>query len=176
MSLVALDLRMVRGPLHGIARYAVELMGRLPRVLPEHRFAALVVDGGPSLPAPVQAVRCRFDFLDPREQLELPFVLEALRPDLVHWTSFSAAALSARHAVITLHDANHLAFPENFGAFHGLYYRWVVAPVARAAMMAASTPVTRYSAPPPKSPTRFNGGVGGWPARPIACSAPVMAM
>lgn len=130
MSLIALDLRMVRGPLHGIARYALELIRRLPAELPEHRFAALVVDGTPELPAKVERVRCRYRFLDPREQVELAIALEKLKPDLVHWTSFSATALSLRPCVITLHDVNHLAFPENFGPLRQLYYRAVVSPVA----------------------------------------------
>ena len=144
MSLIALDLRMVKGPLHGIARYALELCARLPRALPAHRFAALGVPGGPALPRGVQPVRCRYDFLDPRAQLELPFVLERLRPDLVHWTSFAAAALSARPCVYTLHDANHLAFPEHFGRLHGLYYRAVVVPVALRARKVIT--VSRFAA------------------------------
>jgi len=144
VSLVALDLRMVRGPLHGIARYALELCRRLPALMPEHAFAALVVDGGPKLDSAIQPVRCQAAFLNPLEQLELPFVLEKLRPELVHWTSFSAAALSPRRAVLTLHDANHLAFPEHFGPLHRLYYRTVVAAVARRAARVVT--VSRFSA------------------------------
>jgi len=37
-------------------------------------------------------------------------------------------------------------------------------------------PKARYSAPPPKSATRFKGGAGGAPGRPIAWRAPVKAM
>ena len=47
--------------------------------------------------------------------------------------------------------------------------------VLRALSSAASTPIARYSAPPPKSPTRFSGGVG-FAASPIECNAPDSAM
>ena len=48
-------------------------------------------------------------------------------------------------------------------------------PVSRALMTPAISPKARYSAPPPKSPTRFSGGTG-LSVVPMACSAPVMAM
>jgi hypothetical protein len=50
------------------------------------------------------------------------------------------------------------------------------APVAARETSAQTMPKARSSPPPPKSPTTFNGGVGGWPARPNACSAPASAM
>jgi glycosyltransferase involved in cell wall biosynthesis len=132
VSRILIDLRMVDGPLHGIARYALELCQRLPALLPEHTLTALL---GPrsevSLTPGVQIDRARFAFLDPREQLELPLRLLRLRPDLVHWTSFSATPLALGKQVITLHDANHLAFPHNFSRLAGTYFRGVVAPVAR---------------------------------------------
>jgi hypothetical protein len=48
-------------------------------------------------------------------------------------------------------------------------------PERLASSMAASMPITRYIEPPPKSPTRFNGGTG-LSAPPIAARAPVMEM
>lgn len=130
-----IDLRMVRGGMHGIARYALELVRGLDGLAPHLTLAALV-DGEqpPALPARVQAVRCRAPFLSPMEQLELPLLLEQLRPRLTHWTSFAVPALSPRPCVVTLHDANHLAFPEHYGRFHGSYYRAVVQPVAHRAL------------------------------------------
>ena len=38
---VLIDLRMVRGRLHGIARYALELAHRLPALAPDLRFSGL---------------------------------------------------------------------------------------------------------------------------------------
>jgi hypothetical protein len=41
---------------------------------------------------------------------------------------------------------------------------------------AHAMPNASEDAPPPKSPTRFSGGTGRSPARPIACRAPVSEM
>ncbi len=41
---------------------------------------------------------------------------------------------------------------------------------------AERTPTSRNIEPPPKSPTRFSGGTGRSPARPIACSVPLSEM
>lgn len=43
---VLLDLRMVRGRLHGIARYALELARRMPVLAPDLHFSALVPPKG----------------------------------------------------------------------------------------------------------------------------------
>jgi glycosyltransferase involved in cell wall biosynthesis len=134
MSHIVLDLRMARGVTHGIARYAVELARRLPALAPQHRFTALVAaDAEVALPDAVARVRCARRFLSPLEQVELPRVVARLKPDLVHWTSFSAPALPGPPSVITLHDANHVAFPENYGPGRVLFYRAVVVPAAQRA-------------------------------------------
>ncbi len=138
MTTVLLDLRPVRGALHGIARYALELAGRLPRLRPEWRFvgltgpAGLPDDLGPLTPR-LPLVRSAADFLSPLEQPALLASLAAARPHLFHATSFSLPALWPGRLVATLHDANHLALPGLYGPKQWLYYRAVVAPRARAA-------------------------------------------
>ena len=49
------------------------------------------------------------------------------------------------------------------------------APVRRADSRAETTPSASSIPPPPKSATRFSGGVGGCPARPMWASAPATA-
>ncbi len=46
----------------------------------------------------------------------------------------------------------------------------------RASRMAATTPKASIIPPPPKSPTRFKGGTGLSPARPMAQRTPATAM
>src|SRR5262245_22533376 len=70
---VLIDLRMVRGPLHGIARYALELARRLPRLAPGWQFVGLVgPDGVPDdlgeLTPRLPLERCLGGFLSPLEQ------------------------------------------------------------------------------------------------------------
>lgn len=138
MANVLIDLRMVRGRLHGIARYALELACRLPALAPDLRFSGLI--GPEGLPAglgtltpriPLHA--CRAGFLSPLEQPALTASLVRLSPDLFHATSFSVPALWPGRLVATLHDANHLVLAEEYGASHRVYYRLIVGPRARTA-------------------------------------------
>ena len=56
-----------------------------------------------------------------------------ISPDLFHATSFSLPGLWGGKLVATLHDANHLALPENYSPVHTLYYRLIVRPRAKRA-------------------------------------------
>lgn len=129
---------MVRGPLHGIARYALDLVRRLPLLEPGWQFQALTgPDGLPddlgALAPRIPLVRCSADFLSPLEQPALLASLVSTRPSLFHATSFSLPALWPGRLVATLHDANHLALPESASGSRTAYYRLVVEPRARRA-------------------------------------------
>lgn len=136
---ILIDLRMVRGRLHGIARYALELARRLPALAPDLSFLGLTAPEG--LPSGLGALtpsiplhRARAGFLAPVwEQPALLADLVAISPDLFHATSFSLPGLWPGKLVATLHDANHLALPENYSPVHSLYYRLIVGPRAKRA-------------------------------------------
>lgn len=135
---VLLDLRMVRGALHGIARYALELARRMPRLEPGWDFVGLTgPDGLPpdldELTPRIPLEKCTSAFLSPFEQPALAASLMRGRPDLFHATSFSLPALWPGKLVATIHDANHLELKEGGGAARTAYYRFVVAPRARKA-------------------------------------------
>lgn len=130
---------MVRGRMHGIARYALELARRLPALAPDLSFLGLTAPEG--LPSDLGALtpsiplrRARAGFLAPlKEQPALLVDLLEISPDLFHATSFSLPGLWNGKLVATLHDANHLALPENYSPVHMLYYRLIVRPRAKRA-------------------------------------------
>ncbi len=130
---------MVRGRMHGIARYALELARRLPALAPDLNFLGLTAPEG--LPSDLGALtpsiplrRARAGFLAPlKEQPTLLVDLLEISPDLFHATSFSLPGLWGGKLVATLHDANHLALPENYSPVHTLYYRLIVRPRAKRA-------------------------------------------
>lgn len=133
-----IDLRMVRGRLHGIARYALELARRLPALQPSWTFLGLVgPDGLPSdlgeLAPRIPLIQCAAGFLSPLEQPALLASLRRASCDLFHATSFSLPALWPGRLVATLHDANHLALPDNYPWTRRVYYRLLVGPRARSA-------------------------------------------
>ncbi|HEY1332856.1 MAG TPA: glycosyltransferase, partial [Myxococcaceae bacterium] len=134
---VLIDLRMVSGRLHGIARYALELGRVLPALAPDLVFEGLGPPGGlPSLgplapPFTVHAAAA--GFLSPLEQPTLAATLRRFNPSLFHATSFSVPLLWRGPLVATLHDAAHLVRGAEFGALTALYYRLVVRPTVRRA-------------------------------------------
>ncbi len=135
---VVIDLRMVRGPLHGIARYALELCRHLPQLEPGWQFVGLtgpegIPDDLADLTPRIPLIRSGADFLSPLEQPALAASLWSARPDLFHATSFSLPALWPGRLVATIHDANHLALPETVSVTHQAYYRLVVTPRAKRA-------------------------------------------
>ncbi len=129
---------MVRGPLHGIARYALELTRRMPLLEPSWQFHGLVGPGFSAeelgeLAPRIPLVHTSVDFLSAFEQPTLAATLVRAGPDLFHATSFSVPALWPGRLVVTLHDATHLALPESATLTRVAYYRMVVGPRAQRA-------------------------------------------
>ena len=126
------------GPLHGIARYSLELARRLPALAPGWQFVGLTdPDGLPpdlgELAPRIPLVKAGARFLSLLEQPALLTVLVKQRPDLFHATSFSLPALWPGPLVATIHDATHLALEETASLSRRAYYRTVVAPRANTA-------------------------------------------
>lgn len=139
---------MVRGPLHGIARYALELAHWLPTLEPQWQFQGLIgpqglPDGLGTLAPRIPLVSTSASFLAPLEQVLLAATLLKNKPDLFHATSFSVPSLWPGRLVATLHDANHLAVPESASATRSAYYHWVVRP--RALRAQALVTVSEFS-------------------------------
>lgn len=139
---------MVRGSLHGIARYALELARRLPQLEPGWQFIGLIgPDGVPDdlgeLTPRIPLEKCLGGFLSPFEQPTLLASLVKVRPDLFHATSFSLPALWGGRLVATLHDVTHLALPEARTPIQDAYYRVIVTPRAKRA--AALLTVSEFS-------------------------------
>ncbi len=139
---------MVRGHLHGIARYALELARRIPPLEPGWQFFGLTApEGVPDdlgeLAPRIPLIKATSEFLSAFEQPTLLADLLRHRPDLFHATSFSVPALWPGKLVVTLHDANHLAVPESATLTRTAYYRMFVAP--RAARAQALITVSEFS-------------------------------
>jgi glycosyltransferase involved in cell wall biosynthesis len=136
---VLLDLRMVRGRLHGIARYALELAQHLPPLLPPG-WELSGLTGPEGLPPnlgrlspSIRLIRSRSGFLGALEQVDLPRILRQSGCHLFHATSFSLPRLWRGPLVATLHDANHLDRTGEYGVLHAAYFAMVVGPRAREA-------------------------------------------
>ncbi|MFM2152178.1 MAG: hypothetical protein RL199_613 [Pseudomonadota bacterium] len=128
MQPVLVDARVSARGHTGIARYVRELAPRLgaSRGL---RLSALV-HGRSGLPGVDRTVPMNAAFLSPAEQLEVPWRVGRWRRTERHgvaWIpAFNVPAALGAPFVATIHDANHLAFPEQYSPAHTLYYRTVV--------------------------------------------------
>ncbi len=131
---IVIDARMITDEMHGIARYTYNLADRLTRLDQENEYILLA--GSDSL-AEFAADRpnCRLErvrskFISVAEQAELPKVLKKLKADLFHSPSFVAPLYCPCRLIMTVHDVNHMVFPQYYGRIHQVYYRHVVRPSA----------------------------------------------
>lgn len=144
MSRIALDLRMLVEPPDGISRYSLELLRRLPALMPRDELRALGRPDAVRRHVPGALVQpARTTSISAREQLELPWLLESGRVDLFHATLFVAPLVGRTPYVLTLHDVNYLALPQLYGRHRQLYFQTAVRLFARRA--AAVVTVSEFS-------------------------------
>ena len=127
MRRIALDLRMLVEPPDGISRYSLELLRRLPTLMPDDDiFAVGDPIGVRGHVAAARVLRSRTTSISAAEQLELPWILRRGRVDLFHATLFVAPLLGRRPYVLTLHDMNYLELPQLYGRHRQLYFQTAV--------------------------------------------------
>ena len=114
---VAFDARLTSHMSAGMRTYTSELRARLPRVARDLRFAFF--GSG--------------DNFDVAEQVAMPMWIARHRPRLVHFPSPLVPLVRPRPYVMTIHDLIELRSPEYGKRKVVPYYRYVVAPAARAA-------------------------------------------
>jgi len=127
---VLVDARVVEKGHTGMARYVRELL-RVLGTRPGLRLSAIQGGGAAPLEGVSEQVVARSPFLHPAELAELPLLVARWRGlgrrGAPFWVpSFNASPVSPGPVVLTVHDANHLAFPDAYGSQHALYYRTVV--------------------------------------------------
>jgi glycosyltransferase involved in cell wall biosynthesis len=131
------DLRLLTGQMHGMARYALELLRVMLDAEPELGVGALVrkPEHARLLPADerVVAIAANLAPYGLGSQMNLPRILGGLKPDIYHCPFYAPPARYNGPMVFTIHDLIHLRFPKDHGLRHRLFYLWVVAPAAKRA-------------------------------------------
>jgi len=127
VSRIALDLRMLVEPPDGISRYSLELLRRLPALMPDDEILAVGRPVGVrGHVADARVLTSSTTSISLAEQLELPWLLRQGRVDLFHATLFVAPILGTRPYVLTLHDMNYLELPNLYGRHRQLYFQTAV--------------------------------------------------
>lgn len=128
---VIIDARMVDEHLHGIARYAYEIIKGVSKE--DNINIKLLVNNlkiSNKIFAKFQNIEfivMKSKFLSIGEQFELPSIINKYKDDTIfHSPSFVSSPFIKIPMVMTIHDLNHLRFPEYYSWFHKYYYKYIV--------------------------------------------------
>jgi glycosyltransferase involved in cell wall biosynthesis len=120
---LVLDARCLRLPLHGIARYTLNLLRQLPLTRADHLH--ILYDPRHWHPEP----QARTDWvafsghpLDPHASLKLKRLLRQTGAALFHSPSFLLPWGLPIPTVLTLHDLIHVERPQDYSRLHALYF------------------------------------------------------
>lgn len=127
---VIIDARMVDKHLHGIARYTYELIKNNSGEVQYHllvndiKLSKDIFKGIKNL----NFIEMKSKFLSLKEQIELPKIINSFKGDNVifHSPSFVASPFIKKKMIMTIHDLNHIRYPEFYTPFHKYYYKYIV--------------------------------------------------
>ena len=128
VSRVVIDARYVGDTLHGMARYTLLMAKGLSELKLSYTPVFLVQPGMAGKFSGFETREVSTPFLNPRELVEIPRVLNEIRADLYHSPTFSSLAYCPCPSVVTIHDLNHLTYG---GLKEKLYYLLLLKRFAR---------------------------------------------
>lgn len=126
MARIVIDGRWIKQT--GIGRYVENLLEAMIALDSGHEFVLLIrpedrVNLSPSV-AKLELIEVDALWYTPQEQLRLPKILEAAKPDLVHFTNFNVPLKYRKPFVVTVHDLTMLRFKNvRSGVITPLTYR-----------------------------------------------------
>lgn len=132
---VIIDARMVDEHLHGIARYTYEIIKEISFTDKVHMMLLInnlevsknIFGRFPN----IEFIKMKSKFLSLTEQIELPYIINKYKGKAIfHSPSFVSSPFIKAKMIMTIHDLNHLRFPEYYTPFHKYYYKYVVKPSA----------------------------------------------
>jgi len=133
---LVIDARMITENLHGIARYTYEIIKYISKQK-EFNLYVLVNDEemfykifGEKIN--VKLIKMKSKFLSLYEQIELPLILNKLGGNFIfHTPSFCSSPFIKIKTLMTIHDLNHLRYPQYYSWMHKYYYDYIVKPSAK---------------------------------------------
>lgn len=138
MKNIIFDARMINHELHGIARYAYEIINRVSKI-EGYKLILLVNDENLAKEmfgekSSIQYILMKNKFLSLGEQIELPRILNKYSHKAIfHSPSYVSSPFIKIRSIMTIHDLNHLRFPQFYTPFHKYYYNYIVKPSANKA-------------------------------------------
>ncbi len=126
---ICIDARPVSEQMHGISRYAFNLIRQLASIDQHHEYLILTrLDRHlfSELPANFRLQGCDVPNYSLTEQFVIPRLLKRKSIDLFHSMTYSAPVFQPCKTVVTIHDLIPLVFPHHYRWRHALYYKHIV--------------------------------------------------
>lgn len=127
---IAIDARMVGPYMHGISRYAYNLIKGIAVAGKSDQYVLITNDNflnefvSSYENFSLKIVRSRLYGI--WEQFEIPRTLRAEKIDIFHSPSFFGPISGECKVIMTIHDMIHVLFPEESSVFHKIYYKMIV--------------------------------------------------
>jgi glycosyltransferase involved in cell wall biosynthesis len=114
----------------GIGRYMKRLVKAMAQLAPEHEYVVIMAPDTHHLldtDSSVRRLNARSKYYSISEQFEIPALLRKHDIDILHAPHFVIPAKKACTTVVTIHDAIHLAYPQDIDSRAGrLYASWMM--------------------------------------------------
>lgn len=141
---VAIDVRMLSPKAHGLSRYLKNILNQFFTISKEHKFFILHNED----PVYLGSQGYTFKKLHSKkfslgEQVEIPWVLSGIKPDVFHAPSIAVPLLQNFPTVITIHDLIPFIFPEYYPRQALLYLPLLKAAVKKAKIIIVSSVATK---------------------------------
>ena len=132
---IAIDVRMITPFMHGISRYAYNLLEGLSSIDKKNDY--ILVSNNTFLQDFVSShenfclKKIRSKLYGVCEQITIPRLLRKNKIDIFHSPSFSGPVLAGCKVIMTIHDMNHVLFPFKLSVLHKAYYSIIVRRAAK---------------------------------------------
>ncbi len=132
---IAIDVRMITPFMHGISRYAYNLLEGISAIDKENDY--VLVSNNTFLQGFVSSHENFSQKIIPSrlygisEQVTMPRLLKKNKIDIFHSPSFFGPVLAGCKVVMTIHDMIHVLFPGESSVLHRAYYNIIVKRAAR---------------------------------------------
>ncbi len=127
---ILFDARVLGKQMHGIARYALNLLQQLLAEDRGHEYLVLI--GHPQIQdwfkpsGPVRWIETATPLYSLQEQFVIPWQIRKEKFDFFHSPTYTIPLVFSSQGIITIHDLIHLLFPKDYGLRHRLFYSLLV--------------------------------------------------
>lgn len=127
---IAIDTRMIGPFMHGISRYAYNLIQGISGADERNDYVLIsndnYLDDFVSSRENFSLVTTKSKLYGIGEQISIPRILKKEKIDIFHSPSFFGPVSSECKVIMTIHDMIHVLFPEESSIVHKVYYRLIV--------------------------------------------------